>query len=231
MLMYCGIQETALSSNSTAARSRARGAVSRVPQQERSHARLESILVTATRLFSAHGYEAVSMREISREAGIPIASLYMYFPTKLSIIRELWTRYAQTVSTELGNELEHMMKDPMAADAGSMINSMIDLMVSLQESQPVFMEMWGCVLASPELRELNAADTLKTAGMISRVMRRRQPLLSKDAADGLGIVLCEAASSATQLALALPKPARARTLRQVKQALRRLYEGVMRDPD
>ena len=218
-----------MSSNTTAGKTRAKGAVSRVPQQERSHARLEAILATATRLFSAHGYEAVSMREISREADVPIASLYMYFPTKLSIMREIWMRYTQTVDAQVVNDLKLLWENPSSFNAGTMIDNIIDLMVKLQDGQPVFMEMWGCVLASPELRELNAADTLATAGMIGKAIRHQQPGMSKDAAEGLALVLCEAASSTTMLALSLPKPARTKTLKQLKRVLRYLYEGAMRD--
>lgn len=201
----------------------------RVPQQERSQARFEAILTVAMRLFADSGYEAVSMREIAREAGLPIASLYMYFPTKLSIVREIWSRYTGGVRERLAADLRAVAAAPEHMDAGHMIDGMIDLMVELQGRHPVFVEIWGCVGAAPELRALNTADTLATAAMIGKAVRRVAPGASKDAAEGLALVLCEAASSVTRLALTLPPAARKRTLRHLKRNLRLLYDNAMRE--
>ena len=69
-------------------------------------ARFEAILAVALELIAARGYEAVSMREIAREAGLPIASLYLYFPTKLAIVQEVLTsRGLRTSASPEGNLL------------------------------------------------------------------------------------------------------------------------------
>ena len=44
--------------------------------------RRASLLDTATRLFGEHGYDALSMAQIAREANISKALLYHYFPSK-----------------------------------------------------------------------------------------------------------------------------------------------------
>ena len=75
--------------------------IKRIPRQERSQARFEAVLEAAVRLFAARGYESISMREIAREAKMPIASVYQYFPMKLAIVREMWTRYTSTISETL----------------------------------------------------------------------------------------------------------------------------------
>lgn len=185
--------------------------------------RFEAILRTGLELIAAHGYEAVSMREIAREAGMPIASLYLYFPTKLAIVREVWQRYTSSVGERLQADLALLEGAPDSAAAGAMIERLIDLMVDIQVSHPGFVEVWGCVAASPELRALNSADTLATAELVATAIRAARPQADAEQVRGLALLLCEAGSSVTKLALSLPEPERSRTLEQLKKILQFVY--------
>lgn len=189
--------------------------------------RFESILASSMKLFAEHGYEAVSMREIARETGLPIASLYMYFPTKLSIVREIWRRYAVTVAGRLEDGLARLAASPSDHDVGGLIAEMIDLMAALQGETPVYLEIWGVVEASPELRALNVEDTLRVTAAIGATLRRLEPRLDRVEAESLALVLSEAANSATKVALSLPPPARRRTLKALKDTMLLLYRGAM----
>ena len=185
--------------------------------------RFEAILRTGLERIAAHGYEAVSMREIAREAGMPIASLYLYFPTKLAIVREVWQRYTSSVGERLQADLALLEGAPDRAAAGAMIERLIDLMVDIQVSHPGFVEVWGCVAASPELRALNSADTLATAELVATAIRAARPQADAEQVRGLALLLCEAGSSVTKLALSLPEPERSRTLAQLKKTLQFVY--------
>ena len=79
--------------------------LTRVPQQARSREKFDAILAGARRLIHEKGYEQVSMREIAREVGLPIASVYQYFPNKLAIVRQLWESYTSTLGGVLSAEL------------------------------------------------------------------------------------------------------------------------------
>ncbi|WP_187807830.1 TetR/AcrR family transcriptional regulator [Aquipseudomonas alcaligenes] len=199
----------------------------REPKQERSQARFEAILEVALGLIAARGYEAVSMREIAREVGLPIASLYLYFPTKLAIVQEVWQRYTGSVGERLQADLAQIDGAPDSAAAGAMIERLIDLMVDIQVSHPGFVEVWGCVAASPELRALNSADTLATAELVATAIRAAQPKADAEQVRGLALLLCEAGSSVTKLALSLPEPERSRTLGQLKKTLQFVYASSL----
>ncbi|QKE61921.1 TetR/AcrR family transcriptional regulator [Aquipseudomonas campi] len=199
----------------------------REPKQERSQARFEAILAVALELIAARGYEAVSMREIAREAGLPIASLYLYFPTKLAIVQEVWQRYTGSVGERLQADLALLDGAPDSTAAGALIERLIDLMVDIQISHPGFVEVWGCVAASPELRALNSADTLATAELVGRAICAAQPTADAELVHGLALVLCEAGSSVTKLALELPEPQRSRTLVQLKKTLQFVYASSL----
>ena len=199
----------------------------RAPKQERSQARFEAILAVALELIAARGYEAVSMREIAREAGLPIASLYLYFPTKLAIVREVWLRYSDSVNQRLQADLALIADPASGADAGLLIERLVDLMVDIQVSHPGFVEVWGCVAAAPELREMNRADTLATAGMVASAIRSVHPEVDPEQAEGLALVLCEGGSSVTKLALSLPPAERQQRVQQLKRTLQFIYASSL----
>lgn len=68
------------------------------PAPTRSHRRTraeqaefyEHLVQTSLQLFADGGYEAISMRRLASEVGIPPMSLYRYFPTKAHLIRHIW---------------------------------------------------------------------------------------------------------------------------------------------
>lgn len=203
--------------------------IKRIPQQERSLAKFEAVVGAALQLFGEVGYEAVSMREIARVAELPIASVYQYFPTKIAVVREIWSRYALAVRERLARDMGHITQRAPGADPGELIEDVVNLMARIQTDHPAYMAVWGCVASDPDLRALNAADTLATAHLIGQTIHALHPSIDNAKVKGLALVLCEAASSITKLALALEEPARTETLEQLKQTLRFIYRSATYD--
>lgn len=61
----------------------------RQPRQARSRQTVERLLEAADRLLSAQGVLAFNTNAVAAEAGIDIASLYQYFPSKEAVIYSL----------------------------------------------------------------------------------------------------------------------------------------------
>ena len=59
----------------------------------------DHLYATATKLIAVRGYEATTLRDIAREAGVSVGLLYRYFPSKqavvLALYDELSSEYAQ----------------------------------------------------------------------------------------------------------------------------------------
>jgi AcrR family transcriptional regulator len=199
--------------------------VKRIPRQERSQARFEAVLEAALRLFAARGYEGVSMREIAREAKMPIATVYQYFPMKLAIVREMWTRYTTTISETLATGIRSSIQEGRNYPH-HLIGIMVDRMAELQAANPAFIEIWSCVAASIELRALNVEDTLQNARVIADVLQKMHPECDPSAIFDRALIAIEMASATTRLALALPEPHRARVLLSLKSALAVLVESM-----
>ncbi|MDX2077782.1 MAG: TetR/AcrR family transcriptional regulator [bacterium] len=66
-----------------------------IPKQSRSLKRFHDILDVADALFAQHGYDVVSTNHIADGAGIPIGSVYHFFPDKETILHALLDRYRE----------------------------------------------------------------------------------------------------------------------------------------
>lgn len=68
------------------------------PLQARGKERVRVILAAALKLITAHGLEAVTTNDIAKAAGIPIGSLYRYYPNKDAILQALVALYMTDLS-------------------------------------------------------------------------------------------------------------------------------------
>lgn len=62
------------------------------PQQERSIQRLDAILEAATDLIVERGIVDMRMTDLAARAGVPIGSLYQFFPEKAAVVRAIFDR-------------------------------------------------------------------------------------------------------------------------------------------
>ncbi|AWL37584.1 MULTISPECIES: TetR/AcrR family transcriptional regulator [unclassified Streptomyces] len=78
----------------------------RVPVQQRSAERLARILDAGAGLLDETGYEQLSTRAVADRAGVPIGSVYRFFPNKRALVDALAERnldlYAERIVGRLG---------------------------------------------------------------------------------------------------------------------------------
>ena len=198
----------------------------RVPKQARSRQKFNDILDAALKLFHARGYEQVSVREIARDCDQPIASVYQYFPNKLSIVRQLWERYTGTLSAFLTEEFLSMVAEPGEETLRRVTGNIVDHMVAYHRDYPEFLDIWRCVDSSPELRALNRQDTLEVAGAITDVICQVDPDADPELVFHRAIIACETANHTVQLAQELPEAMRAGVIENLKVVLASIFEQM-----
>src|ERR1700722_16784152 len=101
--------ESAAGAQEAAAWSGAR--MRREPQQERSRARVRQILVAADLVLAADGFEALTVRRIARSAGVPVGSIYQFFPDKAAVIDALARTYIEEFEAAIGELTEAARKE------------------------------------------------------------------------------------------------------------------------
>ena len=140
----------------------------RTPRQTRSRDRVTSILEAARVLIGRHGNDGVSMREIAARAGVPIASVYDYFPDKNGILRALIVGYLAEIQGRLAALLI-----PVDSVEGLhvAVDRMVDALVEIFRRERELPTIWGAVQANTTLRELDVEDGRRIADfLVSRFL-------------------------------------------------------------
>ena len=73
----------------------------REPVQRRSAARVTSILDACAALLDDYDYDELTTSKIAERAGVPIGSLYQYFPDKRAVVQALTLRNLDAFSAEV----------------------------------------------------------------------------------------------------------------------------------
>lgn len=79
-----------------------------LPRQARSAARVELLLDVAEEVFEEVGYDAATTNLVAQRAGVPVGTLYRWFPDKVALAEALTDRYLDrlvTLYTELLTDL------------------------------------------------------------------------------------------------------------------------------
>jgi AcrR family transcriptional regulator len=125
------------------------------PQQERSIQRLEAIMAASIRLVTEKGVSALTMSEIAAQAGIPIGSLYQFFPEKAAIIRALHDHFTKSISGTTTTVFSGVKTREEARDrAGESLIKFYQMFTK----EPVYLSMWTATLSDPDLKQLSTAS-------------------------------------------------------------------------
>lgn len=70
----------------------------RQPKQARGRAKVEQILAAASQIVEEQSADALSSPAVAELAGIPVASVYQFFPTRYAILNEIGRRQVEGLS-------------------------------------------------------------------------------------------------------------------------------------
>ncbi len=206
-----------------------------MPRQNRSRARLQTILDVAERIIVESGLQGLVMREVARRADLSIAAVYHYFPSTAALIRALVDRRL----TELRDILETGLRTRFPSDAASMsdeevkallveqMNGLIDDITVFFFNTPAASEIWGGLQAYPDLRALDIEDIKKTAALIEPVFARFIPSLEPGQVPMMAIVFVESVNASLRFALALPPDVRVQVVDALKSFVTQWLMGLL----
>jgi AcrR family transcriptional regulator len=133
-------------------------AAERAYRRMRSDERRALLLEHATRLFGEHGYDALSMAQIAREARISKALLYHYFPSKRSI-------FEATLAAGAAELQARTAPDPALAPAEQLAATLDGFLAWVEERPRAYSNMLASAGAR-EVRDTIAAVRAQTAARI-----------------------------------------------------------------
>jgi AcrR family transcriptional regulator len=175
-------------------------AARREPTQQRSRERVERMLLAASALIEEKGSDAMRMGEIAERAGVPIGSLYQFFPDKAAIIRTLAERYNAAGRDCIEKELADVGdKSELRAAFGRLI----DIYYGLFLSEPVMRDVWSGMQADKALREVELAESRLNGALLADAMARTRPNADRAELEDSAFLIMSLGESTMRLAISV----------------------------
>jgi AcrR family transcriptional regulator len=139
------------------------------PSQERSRERVAAILAAARELIAEGGLGSLKMGLLAERAGVPIGTIYQFFPDKDAVIGCIFAAQMEDALQAVyracnpGYELEA----PAAAATSIMMAKYHEW-----RSDPVMAEIWSIAQANRALRGLTLAASRATAEVKTQALAR-----------------------------------------------------------
>jgi AcrR family transcriptional regulator len=147
-----------------------------VPTQARSRERLRRVLDAADDVLAQEGAHAFTTTRIAAAAGIPIGSVYRYFPDKQTILEALAVRYWSDFEDLVAAAAEADEVTPLE-DPGAVV---IDALAAGFRSRPGFLALWYGGLRTERLRDVTRPTRSAIAASIERILSVHWPQASPD---------------------------------------------------
>jgi AcrR family transcriptional regulator len=106
--------------------------------QRRGLERRKAILDAAEALLGEQGYEAATLKAIGGRAGIPIASIYHYFPDRYEVDAELLRRHLDAIDALMADGVA----GPRAGTLREAVDTVVDVFLDYIRRHPSCAELW-----------------------------------------------------------------------------------------
>ncbi|OUS30075.1 hypothetical protein A9Q99_06210 [Gammaproteobacteria bacterium 45_16_T64] len=173
----------------------------RIPTQKRSREKYDLILATAKELIGERGNDSVSMREIAKQAGLAISSIYQYFPDKNAILEAIMQNYFDKIRELISRFLSDCKT---IEDFQNGLSVGMDMFYLLFKQEPALATLWAGIQANTELKELDAEDSRINSTLITEAFVSIFPNIHEEDIYGAILLLLHTAGMTVRLALATP---------------------------
>ena len=197
----------------------------RRPSQDRSRDRVERILDATAALLGDTPVDKITTAAIAEEAGVPIGSVYQYFPNKLAVLAELARRVMEQVDTKTASLI--------AGDFGVLpwdqaIDRAIDATMQGYAEQPGYLQLLLSIRPTPEFRLITDESNARVAALLA-LHPALQAVIPADRIELVTRAAIHAANSLQDWALSSDDPALANRITSEMKTLLKGYLAVHMD--
>lgn len=174
----------------------------RQPTQKRAKERVERILVAASELIAETGSDAVRMTEVAARAGVPIGSLYQYFPDKAAILRMLAVHFMERTRQTLAEAIQNV---PSAAEALERIDAIVEGYYATSLDEPVVRDIWSGTQSDKYLQALDIEDSRANGTLVFEALKAYVKEDDLQRFEAACFLLMQMAGTAVRLAIAVER--------------------------
>jgi AcrR family transcriptional regulator len=133
---------------------RSRLSPTKLPRQERSRATVEALLQATTDILVRQGAGRLTTNRIAARAGVNIASLYQYFPSKHAIIAELRRRHG----AEQRAAVRRALVERRGEDLETTLRALVSMGIAAHAVNPALQRVFTEELPQLRYAEVSTAD-------------------------------------------------------------------------
>jgi len=186
----------------------------REPRQERSRKRVRKILDATAKLVDREGAAAVTTNAIAKEAGVPIGTLYQFFPNKHDVFQALLERQLGALDAAFEPFVE---KARQAQDLDPLVDAAIDTLAEAYLTIPGLAALVQTMRHEPEGGSILSSNNARLGFLISAALSLR---IDSARANAIARMLVEAVDGVLQDWLAQDEPDDRTTLEELKEMIR-----------
>ncbi len=205
--------------------SRPRPVMRREPVQRRSAARVSSILDACAALLDEFDYDELTTSKIAERAGVPIGSLYQYFPDKRAVVQSLTMRNLDAFSAEV----ERIFTGPTPTGWREAVDLVLDVYLRMLDEVPGFGRIRFGDVVDTHLLDADDDNDAVIAAKLSQLFAKSYRVANSDALQLAFWMVVEVSDALIKLALRLDGAQRAVALETTREVIRNIL-GRHMDP-
>jgi len=140
----------------------------------------KKLLDAAERLFSQHGYGAVSLRQIIADAAVNLAAIHYHFGSKQELLDEVIMRKAGPVNRERLARLDRLEAAPGGPRIEQVLEAFLMPMAEAAGQNPEFCKLMGRMQAEGILTDVVARNFQPMLGRFLGALRKAVPDLPEN---------------------------------------------------
>ena len=191
-------------------------ALRRKPTQARALERVERILTAASELIAETGSDAVKMTEVAERAGVPIGSLYQYFPDKTAILKTLAERIGARVRAGIAASLEGV---DTGAEALARLDRLLENYYAMFLDEPVVRDIWSGTQSDKALQALDIEDSRANGRLVAGALKHLVPRREQARFETVCFLTMQLTGAAVRLAIAVDRKEGDRLMAEYRRLL------------
>ncbi|MAN63277.1 MAG: TetR family transcriptional regulator [Parvibaculum sp.] len=211
---------------SAASASSKRTSVRKIPTQARAKERFERILDAARCLIEENGSEHMKMSDVATRAGVPIGSVYQYFPDKSSIIITLAERIMELVHDGLATAMGEVTS---LEDGEEALTSTLMSYYQLFLAEPVARDIWFGIQADKTLNTLDIEDSRANGEIVYETLKNFTPKKDRKRLETACFLVMQLTGMAVRLAISVDRKEGDRIMAIYQDMIRRELIAVTRE--
>lgn len=192
--------------------------VRKIPTQARAKERFERILDAARSLIEESGSEHMKMSDVATRAGVPIGSVYQYFPDKAAIIITLAERIMELVHDGLA---QAMGKVTCLEEGEAALTSTLMAYYELFLAEPVARDIWFGIQADKTLNILDIEDSRINGEIVFRTLKKFTPKKDWQRLETACFLIMQLTGMAVRLAISIDRKEGDRIMAVYQDMIRR----------